>query len=477
VTAGCIGRLITPAGEAELGSEQAAVVEEQLGLVEHAALQSYVGEVGARLVRGSPKVRDSIEYRFRVIDMPEPNAFALPGGYIYVSRGLVLLLESEDELANVLAHEIAHVSDRHHLQLALRSAPFLPVNLATGIGAAAVGLVSPTLGRGVAAVGTAPSGLVLAGYSRGQETDADELGQELAASAGWDPAAMSRVMESLALDVTQRGGDPGRHSYFATHPTSPDRARRTAERAEAFHVADPNPVEPSRRAFMARLEGLVVGPPARQGVFAGREFLHPVLDFRVAFPRGWELANERVAVRAVSENADAIAVITIGGQDSEPTEVAHRFLEASGVGVEQGPATLQIGPYDAVRVVARSSSGGQRFRYVLTWLGHGELVYQISGGAYERAWQHRSAALDAVARSFRPLASQDWAKIREGRLRVVVAEARTSLADLMPADGAWTLPQAAVANRLDEDAVVPPGTPLKIAPLEPYEPEVPRAEH
>ncbi len=236
-TAGCIGRLMTPGAETELGSELAAKVEQQLGLVESEALQSYVQEVGFRLATASPKVRDSLTYRCRVIDMAPPNAFALPGGYIYISRGILPLLNAEDELANVLAHEIAHVSERHHLQHALRSTPFVPVNLATGIGAFAVGLVSPLLGRAVSAVGSAPGGLVLASYSRGQELEADAVGQEVAASAGWDPAAMSQVMESLTLDEQRRGGDPERRSYFATHPSSPDRARKTAERAEAFAIS------------------------------------------------------------------------------------------------------------------------------------------------------------------------------------------------------------------------------------------------
>ena len=129
-TTGCIGRLVTAGGETELGSELSEKVERQLGLVENEALQSYVQEVGFRLAAASPKVRDSLTYHCRVIDMAPPNAFALPGGFIYVSRGILPLLNSEDELANVLAHEIAHVSERHHLQHALRSTPFVPVNLA-----------------------------------------------------------------------------------------------------------------------------------------------------------------------------------------------------------------------------------------------------------------------------------------------------------------------------------------------------------
>ena len=117
-------------------------------------------------------MRDSLEYHCRVIDMEPPNAFALPGGYIYISRGILPLFNAEDELANVLAHEIAHVSERHHLQHALRRTPFVPLNLATGISALAVGVVSPLLGRVVSAVGRAPGGLVLARYRRGQESEA-----------------------------------------------------------------------------------------------------------------------------------------------------------------------------------------------------------------------------------------------------------------------------------------------------------------
>lgn len=471
VLAGCVRGLVTAGGEAKLGAEQAAKVEQSLGVVSDPTLSSYVSAVGARLASASPRVRGGFAYHFQVVDLAPPNAFALPGGYVYVSRGLVALLDSEDELANVLAHELAHVSNRHHLRHAVRSTPFLPVNLAAGISGFAAGIVSPTLGRAISAIGKAPGGLVLASYSRGQENEADATGQQFAAAAGWNPAAMADVMQTLTRDERQRGGDPERRDYFSTHPTNPDRARKTAANALGLEIADARSIAADRGAFLANLDGLLVGSSAREGAIAGREFLHPELDFRIAFPKGWKIVDDGLVVRAFAKNEDAVAMLSIVGEDEAPESIAKKVLAGKSLSVEQGPESLRVGDLDAVRAVAGLKRSGEEYRYVLTWLAHGGRVYQISAGAYLHAWQERREALDAVGRSFRPLQEDDWPRIREGRLRIATAEAGDTLGELMPPESAWTLAEMALANDLAPDAVLGASALVKVAPLEPYVPE------
>src|SRR5262247_2330978 len=126
-------RLATPAGETELGEDAAVVVERQIGLVKAPEISGYVKKIGARLTK-DPAVRTDVQYHFEIVDMPEPNAFALPGGFVYVSRGLLALLNSEDELANVIGHEIGHVAAHHHLHHALIETPLIPVRIAAGLG-------------------------------------------------------------------------------------------------------------------------------------------------------------------------------------------------------------------------------------------------------------------------------------------------------------------------------------------------------
>jgi predicted Zn-dependent protease len=467
---GCAtSRLVTPSGETKLGGELAQQVEQTMGLVTDAKVASYVASVGERLVSASDSVRGSLEYRFHVIDMEAPNAFALPGGYIYVSRGLLALLQTEAELANVLAHEIAHVSARHHLRHAVRQTPFVPLKIATGIGALASGIVSPLLGRAVATLGNAPGQLVLATYSRGQESQADELGQGYAAAAGWNPGAMARVMEALASDTTRRGGDPHRRSYLATHPTSPDRAQKTTARAKTLSVDAAPGLSSDRRDFLHRLEGLLVGGAARHGVIAAPEYLHPTLDFHLTFPDGWELTQDDHSVRAVAPEKNAMVLLTLAGEGDDPEKVAKEVLQQVRFDVEQGPTTRWGEGRTGTYATARYDRQGKRYRYALAWLAHGGRVYQISAGAHLDSWESRRAVLEAVAPSFRALRASDSAKLREGRLRVVGAMGR-SLDALMPPDGAWSIEEASVANGIGGDAPSTRDGWYKIAPLEPYVP-------
>src|SRR5262249_19836729 len=146
------------------GAEEAKQVEAALGFVDDPKLQAYVQQLGARVAASSPL--QSVDYTFHVLDIPQSNAFALPGGWVYVSRGILVMTNSEDELAGILGHEIGHVAARHAVQQVSRAAP---IGILSGIGAAVTGLVSPTLGDVVGGAGAAANAMVLAPYGRDQE--------------------------------------------------------------------------------------------------------------------------------------------------------------------------------------------------------------------------------------------------------------------------------------------------------------------
>src|SRR6185369_17789604 len=163
--------LISPAREKEIGKEAAKQIEAEMGFIDDKRLADYVSQVGARVAAESPL--QGVDYTFHVVDMGEPNAFALPGGYVYVTRGILAVTTSEDELAGVLGHEIGHVAARHAVQRVSRAAP---LGVLTGLGAATAGLVSPTLGEVVGSFGTAANEMLLAPYGRDQEREADRVG-------------------------------------------------------------------------------------------------------------------------------------------------------------------------------------------------------------------------------------------------------------------------------------------------------------
>ncbi len=200
--------LTSKATEQSLGDQEAAKVKATMGLVEDRKLVEYVNAVGARLVAQTDS--EGFDFHFHVVNMKEPNAFALPGGNVYVSRGILALANSEDELAGVIGHEIAHVVGRH---TGGRITLGAPLKIVTGIGAATTGIVSPMLGNLIGGIGGLTEGLLLSPYDRQQERDADRYGIELAAAAGWDPAALSSILRDLEREETLAGKSSRRGSF------------------------------------------------------------------------------------------------------------------------------------------------------------------------------------------------------------------------------------------------------------------------
>jgi predicted Zn-dependent protease len=449
--------------ERRLGAEQSQQVEALLGVTDDPELAAYVSTLGDRLAAHSP--RQDVEYHFAVIDTETPNAFALPGGYVYVTRGLLALTNSEDELANVIGHEIGHVAARHSVQRETRR---VPLAIITGIGAAATSVVSDELGDLVGGVGQLTGALVLAPYSRNQERQADEVGQRMAFAAGFDPDGMPEFMRTLAREEALMGGDPNRTSFLASHPSSPERARTTAELAAKLGKPAPqNGV--SREQYLAYLDGLLVGPDAREGVFLEERFLHPDLGFQLRFPKGWQTVNTERFIAAQPESGDAVSVLELD-EANDPLAAAREFRTGSGAGLSAAPATLRIHGLAAARGTALAGRAGSRVHMDLTWIAHGDHVYRITSASPASHADRRRETFRAVATSFRPLGG-DLALVTEERLRLVRGRASETPDQLAKRTGSsWSGAEIAVANALPNDAPFGRALLLKITVAEPYRP-------
>jgi predicted Zn-dependent protease len=458
--------LVSTAQEVRMGQEEAKRVEQEMGIVEDPELAAYVGAIGERLAVHSP--RRNIEYSFYVVEMTEPNAFALPAGHIYVSRGLLPLVNSEDELANVIGHEIGHVAARHSVQRMTRAAP---IAIITALPAMATGIVSPEVGGLIAAVGGLAGAAILAPYSRGQESDSDRIGQELAAAAGWNPGAMSTFMHTLEREEALRGQDRVIPSFLRTHPTAPERAEKTRVRAAELVRAKLAPIAPNHAAFLARLEGLVVGEDPAEGVFEGQRFLHPELDFTVLYPDDWETANTRAAVGAQAPDGNALSVLELQAPGDDPVAAARAFEEEADIQLEEGPEPIALGRIRAARgsVRVRGSRGVALFD--LVWIAHAGHVYRLTGVCADaEAATYRPVFLE-IARSFRPLTQTQRAGIQELRLRVVSArEGETLERFAARAGSAWTPDELAVANALETSERLRKGQLVKVPIRQRYTP-------
>lgn len=450
--------------EAALGREEAARVAAEMGIVDDPALTAYVQAVGQRVARSSP--RQDVPYRFQIVDMPEPNAFALPGGYVYVSRGLLVISNSEDELANVIGHEIAHVAARHAAQ---REAAAVPVGILTALGTVAAGLIGG--GQAAQAVGqlgqTAGAGVV-ASYGRDQEREADTLGQNYAAQAGVDPAAMSDFLATLERATALERGDGRQPSFFDTHPGTPERVAATATHAQSIAYTPQPGIAKSRAEFLQHLDGLVVGQNAEEGVVDGSRLLHPLLGFQVRYPEGWTIQNGRSAVLAASPSRDAAIVLEMEAPARSAREAAARFVQRNNLQVMEAGA-VQLGSLDGYRALVAMASQRGPMAVDLTWIEHQGRIYRLTGLTPGPSYRAMQGAFASVARSFRDLTPQELRGIRQQRLRIVTARAGETPGALAGRVGSsWNAEELAVANGVATTARFEAGQPVKAAFSEPW---------
>src|SRR5262245_42077298 len=236
---------ISASEEKKLGAEAAEEVERTVGLISDPRVVGYVRQVAGRMAKVAK--RPDVAWQFNVTDDVEPNAFALPGGYVYVTRGLLALCNSEDELAGVIGHEMAHVLERHAARRAGAATPFAVL---FGVPAAILGTVSPTLGGIVGGTGRLASSAALASYSRDQEREADDRGIALAARAGWDPAALAAFLQTLDREEALSGADPDRPRFLSTHPAGRERVASIQAAARGQARPAGAPATPGRTAFL-----------------------------------------------------------------------------------------------------------------------------------------------------------------------------------------------------------------------------------
>ncbi|MCP5055711.1 MAG: M48 family metalloprotease [bacterium] len=458
---------MSPERETELGRQEAAKVQEQIGLVKMPGLTGYVSALGDRLARHSP--RKDVEYHFAIADMAEPNAFALPGGWIYVSRGLLAITGSEAELAGVIGHEIGHVAARHS---ASRESRQIGVGLLTLLGAVAAGAAGGAgAAESVAQLGQVAGAGLIATYGRDQERQADQVGQQIAARAGYDPAGISAFLATLDRDsVLRAGGKRRQGSFFDSHPVTDERVRDTTARAQELVAANVAPIVRDQAGFLSRLEGLLVGADPSQGVFQGEIFLHPNFGFSLRFPRGWRTRNGRDVVVAIAPDKDRAVTLEGGPAVADPTEVAQAFAKKAGVVLENGRRT-KIGGLPAYRAVAsmQGQNGAQQLHF--TWIAHRKATFRITGIAGPRASDAELSELVKVGASFRPLSPGERNGIKERRLHITGARSGETLREFGQRTGnAWSVAETAVANGLPEDARLGPGQRLKIVRASTYNP-------
>ncbi len=448
--------------EAELGRQADAQIRGEMGVYDDDALQEYVAAIGARLAAASH--RPDLPWRFVVIDSPVVNAFAVPGGYVYLTRGLLAYLNDEAELAGVLGHEIGHVTARHSVQAYSRAAG---AQMGLLLGQIFVPAMRPRYGApGLGDAAGQGLGLLFLKFGRDDERQADRLGAEYAAASGWDPHGVGDMLTTLGriADTTDRRGTP---NWLATHPEPADRVAGVAGTVEALlaETADRSALRVDRAGYLARIEGLVHGDNPEQGVVRGREFLHPALRFALEFPAGWEVRNGAEMVVAREPGQERYVLLRIVQENGSGLQrIAEREMSGAGFVETQGTAA-EIDGLDAwIGTWTRDVRGVGPMIARVAFVRSGSAVYLLGGFADADGYRLVERDVHDSIHSFRRLSRVEADGIRPNRVAVHRVGRGETWQSIAQRAGAGIVPAAtlAVMNGYPVNEQPLPGDAVKI---------------
>lgn len=450
------------ADDGAIEQEAKAIVDLFGGAYDDPRLAQYVAGVGNRLVQTTPLAKQP--FTFTVLDSPVVNAFSLPGGRVFVTRGLLALVNNEAELAGVLGHEIGHIT-AHHAESRERRAAIARL----GIGLLAIfgaRLGTPEIGHLVQRFAGVGGLYYVERFSREQEFQADVLGTRTLAKAGYSAYAMSSFLASLEATMrldnraAGRPADDERFSMFADHPRTDDRVKRAiAEAGKQPHIPDLR-----RNAYLRKIDGMLFGDDPDKGVVRGGWFVHPALRIAFAVPPGFEIENTESRVVAESsdnagflfdhapENFDGTPEAYLEEKSQSKTTDPIRHLDINGMAAATvpGQAKADDGTPVSLQLVAIRADPATLYRFVFV---------------YPPKDPHRFVELyERVAASFRRITMAEAARIKPLHLRIITVQPWDTLDGLATHMAVDTFPRERfeVLNGLAPDAVLKPGRTVKL---------------
>jgi predicted Zn-dependent protease len=436
--------LITEAQEIQMGRQASQEVAQQLGLVENEALQQYVQRVGEGLAAESE--RPNLPWTFRVVDDPTPNAFALPGGFIFMTRGMMDLMDSEAELAAVLGHEIGHVTARHSVSQISRGQL---AQLGLGLGSIFFPEAAQTFG-GLAQTGMQ---LLFLRHGRDAERQSDELGFRYALREGYDVREMDDIFATLMRlgEASGRGSVP---SWLSTHPAEPERIAAAQARADTVPAAS---LALRREEYLARIDGLMYGDNPRQGFFRDGLFLHPDLRFQIAFPQGWRTQNMPRAVNALAPRQDAVLQLT-QAQGANADDAARRFLSQQGLRPGQG-GRQNVNGNPAVVAYFQAQAQQGIISGMVAFIEHGGSTYQVLAYTPAPSFRAYEPEFRRVIGSFANVNDPAVLNVRPNRVDVVRTTRQMTLDQFnRQHPSVIPIPELAILNQVENgNSVLPAG--------------------
>jgi predicted Zn-dependent protease len=385
--------LVSESQEIAMGREADPSIVAEFGLYDDPKLAAYVDSIGQAMAQVSH--RPTLKFTFRLVDSPVVNAFALPGGYVYFTRGILAHFNSEAELAGVMGHEIGHVTARHGAEQMSKA------QLA-GLGLA-LGTVFSEDFRRFSDVAQAGVGLLFLKFGRDQESESDRLGVEYSTRVGYDALHMSRFFNTISRITEKAGGGPP--TFLSTHPNPENREVRVAELAKDWQQQVPGPKGgTSRAAYLRRINGIVYGDDPRQGFVEGGYFHHPDLRFQFLVPAQWQVANQPTHVQMINPEQNAGIQFSLG-KGASPQQAAEEFARNAKAEVLRNQAARVNGMPAQVLITNVQAQSGV-LRLLSYFIQKDDKIYLFHGYTSPSLFDRVIPTFEQVMKSFDHLRNQ-----------------------------------------------------------------------
>ncbi len=407
-------------GEIEQGRKAHEQVLKVYGVYQDQALQDYINEIGQKLAHASQ--RPELEWHFTIVDSEEINAFALPGGYIYITRGILAYLNNEAELAAVLGHEIGHVCARHQVRQQTQQtlAGILGAGAAIFTGSAAVADLANIGGQAL-----------LRGYGRDMELEADHLGAQYIAKTGYDPQAMIGVIgvlknqEVYEMDRARQEGREPRiyHGVFASHPSADTRLQQAVGDVKATTNAVANP-RVGAEDYLHHVEGLPFGTSKQQGIVRDNRFYHAGLGITIAFPKDWVVENQHSRLLIHSRTNDALMQMTA---DRRPDKLGPREYLQKNLGSRAltGGEEVNFNGMEGYAMIAKSGSpldgGSGPVRYIAVYKDKLVYIFACASRSSQNSIPQHDRIFISTVQTLRSLKPSEFPLAEPYRIHVVAA--------------------------------------------------------
>jgi predicted Zn-dependent protease len=399
--------LLSESDEIKMGQQADGSVVQTYGVYDDEKLAKYIDDLGQKMAKISH--RPNLKYEFKVMDSPVINAFAVPGGYVYITRGILAYLNNEAELAGVMGHEIGHITARHSAQK--YSETYL-ANLGLGVGS----MISEDFAMfaGLAAQGL---GLLFLRFSRDDERQSDLLGVEYSTKVGYDAREMSNFFRTLdrMQSKNEKGGLP---DWFSTHPNPADRVvdvRKEAEKEQAgMSTKD---LKINQEKFLDQINGLVYGENPRQGFVEKNVFYHPELKFKFPVPAGWNLNNLPTQVQMIDAKEQGILLFTMASSASSKT-AADQFIEKTKAKVAKNEA-IKVNGLKARKVFSQIADGSNILNIQSYFIEMSGQVYVFHGFSSSSSFDEYQATFTKTMQGFSKLTDKSKLNVQPDRIKVV----------------------------------------------------------